>query len=149
MRYPLAGFARVVSRPAARAKYGVPMTKPALAMATQSDSGKQSLEAVIGAHLAEWDTAHVDLAIYGCADARTIARSLDELCRRELGAPVRQALFYQASIGAVAGVELVHGRRVVIKAYQPDRTRGANPSSACTCICRRTTSVSRARVRSG
>jgi hypothetical protein len=99
------------------------MTKPALAMETHSDSGKHSLEAVIREHLAEWDTPHVDLAIYGCADAKTIARSLDELCRRELGAPVRQALFYQASIGAVAGVELAHGRRVVIKAYQPDRTR--------------------------
>lgn len=36
---------------------------------------------------------------------------------------MRGALFYQASIGAVAGLELEDERRVVLKAYQPDRTR--------------------------
>jgi hypothetical protein len=84
-----------------------------------------SLEQVIARHLAQWQPPHephVELAIYGFAEPARVAWLLDACCGRLLGARVRGALFYQSSIGAVAGVELDDGRRVVLKAYQPDRS---------------------------
>jgi hypothetical protein len=83
----------------------------------------QNLERIIAEHLAEWDSAHVELAIYGCDNAKAIAQAIDDFCRREVGSPVADALFYQSSIGAVAGVLLVDGCRVVVKAHQPDWSR--------------------------
>lgn len=57
---------------------------------------------------------------YGTDDPRLIADAIDQFCRRELGSSARNGLFYQSSIGSVAGVTLADGRRVVIKAHQPD-----------------------------
>lgn len=92
-----------------------------------SQTGKpncvSSLERTIAGHLAEWDTPYVELAIYGFADARAIAKEINDFCRREVGAPVADALFYQSSVGAVAGVSLDDGRQVVVKAHQPDWSR--------------------------
>jgi hypothetical protein len=82
-----------------------------------------SLEQAIAQHLSQWREPHVELAIYGFAEPARIAWLLDACCSHLLGARVRGALFYQSSIGAVAGVELDDGRRVVLKAHQPDRSR--------------------------
>jgi hypothetical protein len=82
-----------------------------------------SLEAAIAAHVAEWEQPYVELAIHGTAQAQPIARAVNELCWRELGSPVADALFYRSSVTAVAGVALADGRRVVVKAHQPDRTQ--------------------------
>jgi hypothetical protein len=79
--------------------------------------------APIAAHLAEWDVAHVELAIYGTGDARRIARVIEDFCQRELGSGPEQTLFYRSSIGAVIGLQLLDGRQVVIKAHQPDWER--------------------------
>jgi phosphotransferase family enzyme len=76
--------------------------------------------APIAAHLADWELAHVELAIYGTDDARFIARMLEEFCNRELTCPPEESLFYQSSVSAVAGLRLRDGRRIVIKAHQPD-----------------------------
>jgi hypothetical protein len=76
--------------------------------------------APLAAHLGEWDIPHVELAIYGTGDAQTIAHALDQFCNRELRCDPVQTLFYRSSIGAVAGLRLRDGRRVVIKAHQPD-----------------------------
>jgi hypothetical protein len=75
---------------------------------------------VVAAHLAEWQMSFVELAIYGHADPERIATALDELCVRALGSHAAKALFYQSSVAAVTGVELHDGRRVVVKAHQPD-----------------------------
>ncbi len=74
----------------------------------------------IAAHLAGWETAHVELAIYGTDEAHHIACALDEFCRRELRCAPVQALFYRSSISAVAGMRLLDDRKIVIKAHQPD-----------------------------
>jgi len=89
------------------------------------DRGVGELTDVIAAHLAEWDVApaHVELAIYGCDEPEAIARAIDEFCRIHLRAGVAHALFYRSSIGAVAGLTLKDGRRVVVKAHQPDWSR--------------------------
>jgi len=79
--------------------------------------------APIASHLAEWDVAHVELAIYGTDDARHIADAIAELCRRELGSAPAETLFYQSSVGAVIGLRLLDGRKVVMKAHQPDWSR--------------------------
>jgi hypothetical protein len=84
--------------------------------------GVASLEAAIAAHLAEWEQPFVELATHGTADARTIGRAIDGFCVEALGAPVAEALFYRSSVGAVAGVVLADGRRVVLKVHQPDQS---------------------------
>jgi len=84
--------------------------------------GIASLTDTIAAHLAEWEQPFVELAIHGTADARSIAAAIDRFCLRVLGASVAEPLFYRSSIGAVAGVRLTDGRRVVIKAHQPAQT---------------------------
>lgn len=81
------------------------------------------LERVIAAHLAEWDDAHVERAIYGSDDPAVIAGTIETFCRAELGASVARPLFYRSSVGAVAGLELHDGRRVVVKGHQPDWAR--------------------------
>src|SRR4051812_18087496 len=86
------------------------------------DDGIAQLAQVIAADLATWETPpYVELAIYGTSDARVIAAELDRFCREELGGRVARGLFHTASIGSVTAVELVDGRRVVVKAHQPDR----------------------------
>jgi hypothetical protein len=82
-----------------------------------------SLEALIAEHLAGWNEPHVELAIFGLSQPATLALELDRCCRELLGAAAKAGLFYQSSVGAVAGIELGDGRRVVLKAYQPDRSR--------------------------
>lgn len=82
-----------------------------------------SLEQLIAQHLQQWREPHVELAIYGFAEPARVAWLLEQCCHHLLGARVQGALFYQSSIGAVAGVLLMDGRRVVLKAYQPDRSR--------------------------
>jgi hypothetical protein len=83
------------------------------------------LAAVIAAHLREWEPspAFVELAIYECADARSIARILKAFCLQNLGSAVARGLFHQSSIGSVTGIVLEDGRSVVIKAHQPGRSR--------------------------
>jgi hypothetical protein len=87
--------------------------------------GIDELAAVIAAHLREWEPSppFVELAIFDCADPRAIATILNSFCLQSLGAPVAAGLFYQSSIGSVAGIALEDERRVVIKAHQPDRSR--------------------------
>jgi hypothetical protein len=85
-------------------------------------SALATLEAAIAAHVSEWEEPHVELAIHQTRDPRTIARTFETFCLDELGSPIAGALFYRSSIGAVAGVMLADGRRIVIKAHQPDRT---------------------------
>ena len=77
---------------------------------------------VIAKQLAEWEIPYVDLAIFETAEPLTIARTVDAFCREQLGAGITQYLFCNASIGSVHGVVLDDGRRVVVKAQQPDKS---------------------------
>lgn len=84
------------------------------------EPGVHALARMIASVLGDWQRPHVELAIYQTDDPRQIAQALDVTCLRELGASIARPRFYEASIGAVAGVELEDGRAVVIKAHQPD-----------------------------
>ena len=81
------------------------------------------LTRAVASSLAEWDVPYVELAIYGNADAAHVAAQLSEICAAALGSTPAEVLFYQSSVGAVAGLELEDGRRVVVKAHQPSMTR--------------------------
>jgi hypothetical protein len=87
--------------------------------------GVAHLASIIAAHLREWDStpAFVEQAIFASEDAHSIAAAMNAFCHRHLGAGVAGGLFYQSSIGSVAGVALSDGRKVVIKTHQPGRTR--------------------------
>src|SRR6516164_371329 len=89
------------------------------------NSGIDQLAAVVEAHLREWapSPAFVELAIFECADAHSIAGILNSFCIQNLGSPISAGLFHQSSIGSVTGVALEDGRAIVIKAHQPDRSR--------------------------
>jgi hypothetical protein len=89
------------------------------------DRGIDQLAAVIAAHLREWEPSppFVELAIFECANAGSIARFLNVFCMRNLGFPIVRGLFHQSSVGSVTGVVLDDGRSVVIKGHQPERSR--------------------------
>ena len=78
-----------------------------------------SLARLVAEHFAARKTSHVDLAIHGTEDPQRIASAIDDLCRESVGSNVIDGLFYAVSMGAVAGVELADGRRVVVKGYPP------------------------------
>ena len=86
------------------------------------DDGLAQLAETIATHLSTWDTPpYVELAIYGTGNARVVAGEVDAFCRRELGERVARGLFHASSVGCVTAVELADGRRVVVKAHQPER----------------------------
>ena len=91
-------------------------------LSTEMDSCVHRLASVVRAHLQEWDPtpAFVELAIFGSDDPLVVAESINAFCLHNLGAAADGALFYQSSVGSVAGVLLSDGRRVVIKAHQPE-----------------------------
>jgi hypothetical protein len=91
----------------------------------RTKSGIDHLASIVAVHLCEWDTspAFVELAIFQCDNALTIAEAVNSFCQHNLGASVARGLFYQSSIGSVSGVVLEDGRSVVIKAHQPQRSR--------------------------
>jgi hypothetical protein len=89
------------------------------------NNGIGQLASVIAGHLHEWASspAFVELAIFECADAYSIAAILNSFCVQNLNSPVAAGIFHQSSIGSVTGVVLQDGRSIVIKAHQPDRSR--------------------------
>lgn len=77
-----------------------------------------TLAELIAAHIARWETASVELGVFGTADPESAAGYLETFAEGALGTAVGDGLFYGSSAGCVAGVLLDDGRRVVIKAYQ-------------------------------
>ncbi len=76
---------------------------------------------VIANVINQWQTPFVEDAIYGTGNAGAIAMQVNTFCRNYLGSAINEFLFYESSQGAVSGLLLRDGRRVVLKAHQPDR----------------------------
>ncbi len=76
---------------------------------------------VIANFINQWNTPFVEQAIFGTGNAQEIAGQVNAFCTTYLGAPVADYLLYESSQGAVFGIQLSDGRRVVLKAHQPDR----------------------------
>jgi hypothetical protein len=78
----------------------------------------ESLDCVVAAQHAKWDTDVVDTEVFGTGDPAEIAAIIDRFCLDQLGVRMEAGLFYSASAGCVLGVRLANGEQVVIKAYQ-------------------------------
>ena len=78
---------------------------------------------LISIQLAVHPDAPVERIIFGSVDAVGIASSLSLWCQDVLGAEIAGSWLWAVSVGCVAGLELADGRRVVVKAYAPDRDR--------------------------
>ena len=76
---------------------------------------------VIANFINQWNTPFVEQAIFGTGDAVEIAWQVNVFCTAHLSVSVADFLFYESSQGAVFGMQLSDGRRVVLKAHQPDR----------------------------
>lgn len=72
--------------------------------------------AVIADYQRSWPGPWVEDEIFGTHEPADVAAALDEA----LGAPVAEILFYEVSVGVVAGVVLGDGRRLVLKAHRPN-----------------------------
>lgn len=70
-----------------------------------------------------WSGPRLEAQVFGVGGAAEVAMVFDQLCRTHLGAPIVGARRYHASVGATAVVDLVDGRAVAVKAYQPRWTR--------------------------
>lgn len=77
---------------------------------------------VISSWIAQFDTPFVEPVVFGTTDPEQIARLIDRFCKGELGAAIADYLFYESSIGAVCGLRLLDGRRIVLKVHQPSRS---------------------------
>jgi hypothetical protein len=77
---------------------------------------------VITSSMTQEDTHFVEPVVFGTTDPHKIASLIDTFCQEELGAHVADYLFYESSVGAVCGVRLVDGHRVVVKVHQSSRS---------------------------
>lgn len=78
--------------------------------------------AVISDWVHKWSVLFVENIVFNTTDPDQIATIIDDFCRRELASPVAAFLFFESSQGAVCGVKLHDGRRVVLKVHQPSRS---------------------------
>jgi hypothetical protein len=60
--------------------------------------------------------------IFGTQDEGAIDAAVDVFCLSRLGAAVAAVLFRATSVGVVYGLRLDDGRRVVVKAFQPQES---------------------------
>jgi hypothetical protein len=72
--------------------------------------------------LREFPAATVERVVLGRTTSREIASEVERWCAQHLGATVADAWLWRVSVGCVAGLSLEDGRRVVVKAYAPDRS---------------------------
>lgn len=63
----------------------------------------------------------VERGVLGVTDPEQIAAVYESWCRTTLSSGIRDAWMFAVSVGCVAGLDLEDGRRVVVKAYPPDR----------------------------
>lgn len=85
-------------------------------------SGEASLAALIRAEHREWEDPMVCRAVFGSSQPEEIAAWMGRAVSDALGAEVARARFYRVSVGCVAGLELVDGRSVVLKAQRSGRS---------------------------
>ncbi len=77
---------------------------------------------VITRWMTQWETHFVEPDVFGTTDPYEIVCLIDTFCKEELGANVADYLLYESSVGAVCGVRLVGGRRVVVKGRERQQT---------------------------
>jgi hypothetical protein len=81
-----------------------------------------ALADLIAEDMAGYPDPALQQAIFGVTDPQAIAAMFEGWISDHLNSPVYDAWLWAVSVGCVAGVQLVDGSRVVVKAYQPDRS---------------------------
>jgi hypothetical protein len=71
----------------------------------------------IAAFMEGWPGPWTEDELFGTHDPEAVGEAFEGFCQAELVSPVAAGLFYEASVGCVAGFELADGRRVVVKAH--------------------------------
>ncbi len=82
------------------------------------DGAGSALVPAIEAARVEWAGPFVETEIFGTADAEAVAAMVEAAVVERIGATVERCLFWQVSVGCVAGVVLGDGRELVLKAHQ-------------------------------
>ena len=77
---------------------------------------------VIATWTSQWQELFVEPDVFGTTHPALIAHQLNDFCRETLNAVIADYLFYESSQGAVCGVQLEDGRRVVLKIHQASRS---------------------------
>lgn len=77
---------------------------------------------LIAASIAQWNNPFVERTVFGTDEPDLIMEQINAFCTKELGSRIQEILFYEASQGAVSGLLLTDGRRVVLKAHKPSRS---------------------------
>jgi hypothetical protein len=72
---------------------------------------------IVAAFMEGWPGPWTEDELFGTHEPEVVGAALGEFCATELGSPIADALFYEASIGCVVGAVLEDGRRVVVKAH--------------------------------
>jgi hypothetical protein len=70
----------------------------------------------VAAFMEGWPGPWTEDDLFGTHEPEEVGAAFEEFCVIELGSPIADGLFYEASIGCVAGAALADGRRVVVKA---------------------------------
>ena len=83
-----------------------------------------TLEARIAAAFVAW-TPKLECEILGVQTPIEIATAIEAFCVEHLGSAVADAEFFWSSVGSVAGLHLVDGRRVVVKLFRPGTSSDA------------------------
>jgi Phosphotransferase enzyme family len=76
-------------------------------------------QAIVAASIASW-ASPLEETLFGTNDPQAILRLLDDFCNSVLGHLLATVTFYRRGVGAVFGVVLGDGRRVVIKVHRPE-----------------------------
>ncbi|HEX6393416.1 MAG TPA: phosphotransferase [Acidimicrobiales bacterium] len=77
------------------------------------------LAELVRSHIARWQSASVEIGVFGTSEPDRVAAYFEVFCLEHLGTGVQSALFYGSSAGCVAGLRLDDASEVVVKAYQP------------------------------
>jgi hypothetical protein len=71
----------------------------------------------VAAFMEGWPGPWTEDDLFGTHEPEAVGAAFEAFCAAELGSPIADAFFYEASIGCVAGAMLEDGRRVVVKAH--------------------------------
>jgi hypothetical protein len=79
----------------------------------------ETVEQAIGREIDAWPS-RLEVTLFGSSDAGVIAGVLRSYCREHLGFELASILFYRRGVGAVFGLRLSDGSKLVLKVHRRD-----------------------------
>lgn len=84
----------------------------------------ETVEQAIGREI-DVGPSRLEVTLFGSGDAVEIAEQLRSYCRLHLGVALTSVLFYRRGVGAVFGLQLSDGSKVVLKVHRRDLVGGS------------------------